>query len=527
MSDVRFSSASARRLLPLLPALVLALTLGATWYQWQHERQASRQALRAQFDFALRENVNRIEQRVQGYEQMLRGVQSLFATTALSHRAALRDYVQGLQLDANFSGVQSIGVVEWVPAAHRAAHLAALRRAGFPQYALNPDGEREAFAPIVQREPYVGLNRAPIGTDVWLDPVRRPALEKARDSGLSAITGKVRLKLDTRPDAAPGFILYLPIYARGHVHDSVLQRRAHLIGWVYAAFHMNEFMSSLYGTQPDGLELAMYDGTDPTEASLLHRSTASQDAAHLRQPAAISANEYMVVAGHSWTLSMRTLSAFEERYGRDPGMVVGITGSVLSLLLALITWQMVNGRIQALRLAAEMTEELRHMAQHDALTDLPNRALFSDRLNQELVRAKRQRGRFAMLFLDLDRFKPINDSLGHGVGDMLLSQVARRLQDSVRAADTVGRIGGDEFVVLMAQLSESDSTLALANKLRDAMRQAFRVEGHELSISCSIGVAVYPDDGSEGVGLTKAADDAMYRAKQAGGDCVELCSGNR
>ncbi|HOE42519.1 MAG TPA: GGDEF domain-containing protein, partial [Rhodoferax sp.] len=188
-----------------------------------------------------------------------------------------------------------------------------------------------------------------------------------------------------------------------------------------------------------------------------------------------------------------------------------------------LSWLMINGRERALRLAAAMTEELRHMAQHDPLTDLPNRALFSDRLNHELARAKRQHGRFAMVFLDLDHFKPINDKFGHGVGDQVLRWVARQLQNSVRAADTVGRIGGDEFVVLMAQLSRSDSILALAEKLRQALDQPFVVEGHELSISCCIGVAVYPEDGTDAITLTKGADDAMYRAKEEGGDCVRLC----
>ena len=162
------------------------------------------------------------------------------------------------------------------------------------------------------------------------------------------------------------------------------------------------------------------------------------------------------------------------------------------------------------------------MAQHDPLTGLPNRALFSDRLNQELARARRRNGRFAMVFLDLDHFKQVNDSFGHDVGDQVLRQIAGRLRDSVRAADTVGRIGGDEFVVLMAQLSDSDSILALAEKLRAVLRRPLLVDGHEMNISCSIGVAVYPEDGDDAVALTKGADDAMYHAKEAGRDCVRL-----
>jgi diguanylate cyclase (GGDEF)-like protein len=379
----------------------------------------------------------------------------------------------------------------------------------------------------VQREPYVGRNRAPVGGDVWTDPVRRAALEKARDSGLAAITGKVALKVDEKTAAPPGFIMYLPIYAQGQAHDSVQQRRASLIGWVYAAFHMSDFMASLYGAQSPGLTVAMYDGTDTVDAALLYRSEPAQTPDQSASGQGVSATEYMVVAGHNWTLSLRSQDAFAQRYGRSMATEIALTGLALSLMLAMLAWQMIHGRARALRLAAAMTEELREMAQHDLLTGLPNRALFSDRLGQELARAKRQNGHFAMVFIDLDHFKPINDTYGHGVGDQVLKLVARQLQQSVRAADTVGRIGGDEFVVLLAQLSESDSILALAEKLRLALKHPFVVEGHALQVSCSVGVAVYPQDGEDAVALTKGADDAMYRAKEAGRDCVRLCEDAR
>jgi diguanylate cyclase (GGDEF)-like protein len=466
----------------------------------------------------LRETVSRIEQRVLEYEQMLRGVQSLFATTHLNNRLAVHDYVETLQIDANFAGTQNIGVVQWVTAQRRPKHLATLHAAGLSSYAIQPDGLREAYAPIIQREPDMGRHFAPLGSDVWPHPMLRHALEKARDSGRAAISGKMQWQGEAGTGAALGFAMCLPVYERGKSHDNVDERRAHLTGWVYATFRMNDFMASLYGSQSPGLTLAVYDGTDTVDASLLHRT--SGDA--MGQPA-VSANEYMVVAGHNWTLLLSTQKAFEDRYDRDTETVAASVGVVLSLLLALLTWLMLNGRNRALRLAQAMTQELRHMAHHDLLTNLPNRALFGDRLNQELARAKRQHGRFAMLFIDLDYFKPINDHFGHDVGDLVLRQVAVQLQSCVRATDTVGRMGGDEFVVLMAELSPTDAILALAEKLHQAVHQPFVVDGHELSISCSIGVAVYPDNAADVLALTKCADDAMYRAKKDGRNCVRLC----
>jgi diguanylate cyclase (GGDEF)-like protein len=441
----------------------------------------------------------------------------------LQNRAALHVYVDSLQLGANFSGVQVIGVVEQVSPAHRAAHVAAMRALGLAAYNIEPAGERDVYAPIVQREPYSSENHARLGVDLWPDAVRRTAMETARDSGLAAITGKVRLKIDTQAVARPGFIMYLPVFAQGQPHDNVAQRRQHLVGWVYAAFYMSDFMASLYGAQSPGLSLAIYAGVDPQEDVLLYRSDTggtAEDTA--KAAAAMHADEFMVVGGQPWTLSLRTQPAFEERYGRDSEFVIALSGSVLSVVLALLVSLMVSGRARATQLAEAMTQELRHMAQHDALTGLPNRALFDDRLGQELARARRRDGFFALAFLDLDKFKPINDNFGHAVGDRVLQQVAKRLQECIRAEDTVGRIGGDEFVLLLTGLLTPDSVLDLAEKIRQRLHESFVVDGHRLTLSCSIGVAIYPRDGTDAITLTKIADDAMYRAKAEGSDCIRL-----
>lgn len=509
-----------RSLGKLIPWFIMAVMLGITGFVWEHERQTSRQVMRTQFDFALRETVSRIEQRVQGYEQMLRGVQSLFATTPWRNREAMHDYVEALQLDANFSGIQTIGAVDWVPHENVTQHLKEMQAAGFPDYTLDPAGPREVYAPIVQREPYIGKNKAAPGSDVWPDPVRRKAMERARDAGMPAISGKVKLKIDDASTAPPGFIMYLPVYERGLPHDTLQQRRANLIGWVYASFHMSDFMASLYGGQSPGLSVAVYDDTQTHEASLLYRSNENMDDSDAAQT--LKAEEYMVVAGHNWTLCLRTQQSFQDRYGRNAAFEIALTGCILSLLLGLLAWLLIHGRATALILAAEMTKEIRLMAQHDLLTGLPNRALFNDRLGQELARAKRQGGRFAMLFVDLDNFKSINDHFGHAGGDQALKWVANQLQSSVRASDTVGRMGGDEFVVLLAQLSESDAILDLAEKVRTTLKQSITVNGRELQVSCSIGVAVFPHDGVDVDTLMKQADDAMYKAKAAGRDCVQL-----
>ena len=157
-----------------------------------------------------------------------------------------------------------------------------------------------------------------------------------------------------------------------------------------------------------------------------------------------------------------------------------------------------------------------HIAHHDSLTGLPNRTLLHDRLQQALAQAQRGRHRVALMFLDLDRFKSVNDTLGHAIGDELLKLVAERLRSVVRAVDTVSRLGGDEFVIVLHEISSPDDVVQVAEKILGALALPAHIEGHRLSATPSIGISMFPDDGDEVVALMKSADTAMYQAKAAG-----------
>jgi len=164
----------------------------------------------------------------------------------------------------------------------------------------------------------------------------------------------------------------------------------------------------------------------------------------------------------------------------------------------------------------EREERVRHLAHHDFLTDLPNRVLLNDRIAQAISHAERNRSQVAVLFLDLDRFKNVNDSLGHSVGDKLLQEVARRLRSCMRASDTVSRQGGDEFVILMQDVSDPADIARGAQKVLDAVASAYAIDGHELITTPSIGISMYPSDGQDVESLLKNADAAMYHAKESG-----------
>jgi diguanylate cyclase (GGDEF)-like protein len=170
----------------------------------------------------------------------------------------------------------------------------------------------------------------------------------------------------------------------------------------------------------------------------------------------------------------------------------------------------------------DIEEHMQHLAQYDALTHLPNRALFNDRLKQAMSVAQRNKSRLALMFIDLDKFKPVNDTYGHGVGDLLLKEVALRIQDCLRESDTAARIGGDEFVVLLPAIETKQDASKVGAKILYTLNQPFALAGHVLGISGSIGVAVYPEHGKDEKLLVKSADIAMYHAKKNGRNNVKI-----
>lgn len=158
-----------------------------------------------------------------------------------------------------------------------------------------------------------------------------------------------------------------------------------------------------------------------------------------------------------------------------------------------------------------------HLTERDSLTGLPNRALLFDRMAQDIGRAYRYSLHVAVLFIDLDRFKPVNDALGHAAGDTVLQGVAQRLNSRVRRVDTVARLGGDEFVVVLSDLASADEAAPIAEALVSLLKEPFLVGQQECQVGASVGIAVFPDDGLSGEELLRMADAAMYMAKQSGG----------
>lgn len=209
------------------------------------------------------------------------------------------------------------------------------------------------------------------------------------------------------------------------------------------------------------------------------------------------------------------------RDGVNPGwlalLIIIVTLAVLAMALVISVLDLrLESRTSVLAMSlAEANQELTYLALHDNLTKLPNRVLLEDRLDQAIQGADREKGRFALMFMDLDGFKAVNDAYGHHIGDLLLVEVAQRIAANMRSQDTIARVGGDEFV-LVAGVSEPADAATAADKLLTAIREPFDVAGHELRVSASIGITLYPGNGAHSHDLLTNADAAMYHAKALG-----------
>jgi len=189
---------------------------------------------------------------------------------------------------------------------------------------------------------------------------------------------------------------------------------------------------------------------------------------------------------------------------------------LFTALLGRMSWQLAQSRARESESKLAHAQRIEYLAYHDGLTGLPNRSMFSKLLSQRISEARRYDRELAVAFLDLDRFKQINDTLGHEAGDQLLQEVATRLQGCVRDSDTVARLGGDEFVVLLPELEDGKLAATVAHKILGVLAKPFTLIGHEFRITASIGISVYPRDGQDEQTLTKNADIAMYQAKAEG-----------
>lgn len=764
------------RHLPVLLPLVLGLLALALTDRALTRQERAAQA--AAFSTQATKLQERLRERLHTHDELLRGAAGLHAASRHVSRDEWRAYVAALALDEVGVGIQGLGYSRYLPASEVPAHVQAVRAEGFPDYEVIPPGPRAAYSAIVYLEPFHGRNLRAFGFDMMSEAVRRDAMLRARDSADIAYSGAVRLMQETATDVQAGILAYLPVYQGGLQPRSLAQRRANLVGWVYAPFRLRDLMTAVFQGELKQVRVRVLDqdpGSDPLPGvasgpprppTVLFDSQGEgaawqpdEQAPWAQRPLSLHGRQWLVqyqalpgalaltstlphgLALAGVALAAALLCAFtwslvntreraraiahrlasnvaegEERFRllvegvrdyailmldergtimswnagaarikgwqaeeaigrhfscfytpqdveagvpaqalatalvqgqyREDGWRVRKDGSVFRASVLITAMRDDDGHIkgfakvtrdvsehhrqeerlrlagavfrstqegvaitdvagkviavnpafervteyseaevqgQDLRLLAsgrhdrdffqnmwrDLSEsgawqgeiwnrrkggevhpawlaisvvrderqrvtnyvgvftditriphaetQMDRLAHHDALTDLPNRLLLQSRLAHTLERAQRGGRTCAVLFLDLDHFKPVNDRHGHQAGDELLKGVAKRLRLHLRENDTVARLGGDEFVIVLEDLASADGAELVARAIIERMQQPFELSGgRAVNIGCSVGIALHPDDGSDGETLLRHADAALYRAKAAG-----------
>lgn len=348
----------SHRMVRLLPLLVLCLSLGITYALYENTRATVRKALQDEFNFRVSEIIANINNRMQGYEQVLHGTVGLFSASVSVERHEFRDYVTSLQLEHSYPGIQGVGYSLRIAPQEVDKHVVQVRKEGFAEYAIRPEGRRDTYTSIIYLEPFTGRNLRAFGFDMYSEPVRRMAMARARDTGNTAISSKVKLVQETDKEVQAGFLMYTPVYRNGAPHATLEERRANLLGWAYAPFRMSDLMHGVmgkgFGEVAAFIDLEIFDGDTTAPENLLYDANPTDG----DRTSAFHSLQQIEIAGHHWTVSVRSLKAYDARMGNGKSHLVIVAGLAVSVLLTLIIWLLVTGRERALSLAEKMNRDL-------------------------------------------------------------------------------------------------------------------------------------------------------------------------
>jgi len=334
---------------------VLVISLIITVLSWYISNSSVEERLRDRFDFEAEKARIAIAKRMQEYEQVLRSGVGLFKASDKVTREDWRTFVETVQIDTYWPGIQGVGFAVMLKPGEVQAHEREVRVEGFPDYAVNPKGKRSQYSAIVYLEPFSGRNLRAFGYDMFSEEVRRAAMIQARDSGLPAVSGKVILVQETGQDVQAGFLMYLPLYKAGMPLADVEERRAALVGFVYSPFRMKDLMQGILGHGLPDLYFAIYDGDSVSESSHLYDSQ-PPESVRTGDVSRYTASRTISLPGRTWTVAFRALPEFRESMEADQPMIIIIGGLAVDMLLFLVIWSLSAQRRRTERHAREMAE---------------------------------------------------------------------------------------------------------------------------------------------------------------------------
>jgi diguanylate cyclase (GGDEF)-like protein/PAS domain S-box-containing protein len=752
--------------------LVLCVALSLTFYSWHiADSNVERRAIE-RFDFEVVNAVKLIQERISDYEQVLRGGVALFESfEGAVDRQVWKNYVDGLELQTYYPGIQGLGYAIVIKPEDLASHEAQIRAEGFKDYFVYPVGQREIYTSIIYLEPFDWRNQRAFGYDMYSESNRAKAMSRARDQGLPSVTNKITLVQETERDVQAGFLMYLPYYNQTMPIRTEAERRAALVGYVYSPFRMANLMYGILRTENPELDFAIYDHGIQTADTLLY-STTKNNAKRDSHESRFTSTNNIILSGNTWVTKFSSTDSLEGEIHNQLASLILLLGLIFSGLLFWILWsfasqrrriskqvELITGDLrdqtkhlkiaqqtadlgvweydlqtgelnwdtrmyalygitpgegkllyevwqnslhpedqsqaikalndaisgskdfdtsfrivlpdkssrfikahgtfivdkagskvkmlgvnydisdiksteQKLKLAASVyhnaqeafviannkhkiidanpefskitnfdlddvkgaspwesfieadgldveeikhslfdngfwqgelkilknkhdsfdaalniscvkdnignlahyvysfkdishikkqQEELEHLAHYDSLTKLPNRILLNDRMEQAINNVKRNNNLLAVCFIDFDKFKNINDTYGHGIGDELLIKVADRIKSVLRGSDSAARLGGDEFLILLTNLDTLPDCENAIDRVQRILSMPYKMSTEDFfEMTFSIGISIYPSDNSDQHVLIRHADHAMYQAKQSGRNCYKF-----
>jgi diguanylate cyclase (GGDEF)-like protein len=430
------------------------------------------------------------------------------------------------------TGTIRLGWVPRVKRKERAEYEAAAIADGVPSYQIKSLANPEAgLPPSLPSEEYYPIffstepkTSSVYGLDYATNPVRLALLQRARDN--DAVTAvPTKLFIDQK-DGTHGVLVSVPVYAKGTSRTTIADRRRNLNGYVIGIFDLAELLHSIRtaSASPE-IAIEVYPPDLGRSAGPEHRSIPDYSSAPKKSPSGFTRSTHtpwsgvLKIGDANWRVEASPATS-RWNAGYDRALITLAAGLIITVFMV-IYLELAGRNSREVELANQRVLEL---ARIDTLTELPNRAVFLEQLEASTEARKCAHGdTFSVIMLDLDRFKNVNDSLGHAAGDALLREAASRLRSTLRDTDILARLGGDEFAIIQAACADQKmGSINLATQICRCMSESFQLPGHPVEVGVSIGIAMSPEHGEDPEGLLKKADLALYRSKSAGRNCFTL-----
>lgn len=499
--------------------LALPLLLAIIVFQAAQQYIEAVMSVNTQSEFSLKAKVaeNSLKRDMNAYLDSLNRLEGALSKHEAINKVQFSALVA--ELTTNMPGIRAMSWNPLITQPETPAFLRHARRHIDPEFNIKGTPLRPSDPLVVVQliEP-LAKNRMAQGFNVFSNAARKQSMLHANNTHAATATDIIQLVQSDKKE--PGFLIFAPVYHKVNPADHSINSELYLKGFAVGVFLVSEMLGqSISDDTINFIDLYIYDNGSPAnrvygDPDIMPMINTQQGLSYVFE---------MPFANHHWTFNLHI--------NRDKVIAFQVASSLTFLLaqaafasLAVFIILTAFGRNRHLlelvssrtRELVKLNSKLEHYAFYDSLTGLPNRRLFMDRMQHALALARRDQHSVALLFMDLNRFKQVNDKLGHEAGDLLLAEVASRLNSTLRSSDTLARVGGDEFTLLIENNPDPATLTTMVEKLIASLQPPIHLSGQSIDASISIGVAVFPQDADSLAGLMRTADAAMYQAKQRG-----------